>query len=65
MILPDEATPKPDGIFGKDTLELEPRFVDVALKRWQAFSRKDAIHAETGLTFDEVASERGAVPSAE
>ena len=38
------------------TLELEPRFVDVAIKRWQAFSRKDAIHAETGLTFDEVAS---------
>src|SRR5438552_2371903 len=30
------------------TLELEPRFVDVAIKRWQAFSRKDAIHAETG-----------------
>jgi DNA modification methylase len=46
------------------TLELEPRFVDVAIKRWQAFSRKDAIHAETGLTFDEVASKRGAVPSA-
>ena len=46
------------------TLELEPRFVDVAIKRWQAFSRKDAIHAETGLTFDEVVSERGAVPSA-
>ena len=39
------------------TLELEPRFVDVAIKRWQAFTRKDAIHAETGLTFDEVASE--------
>jgi DNA modification methylase len=37
------------------TLELEPRFVDVAIKRWQAFSRKDAMHAETGLTFDEVA----------
>jgi DNA modification methylase len=46
------------------TLELEPRFVDVAVKRWQAFSRRDAIHAETGLTFDEVASERGEVPSA-
>jgi ParB-like chromosome segregation protein Spo0J len=30
-------------------LELEPRFVDVAIKRWQAFSRKDAIHAETGM----------------
>jgi DNA modification methylase len=38
-------------------LELEPRFVDVAIKRWQAFSRKDAIHAETGTTFDEVASQ--------
>jgi hypothetical protein len=37
------------------TVELEPRFVDVAIKRWQAFSRKDAMHAETGLTFDEVA----------
>ena len=35
------------------TLELEPRFVDVAIKRWQAFSRKDAVHAETGLTFEE------------
>ena len=46
------------------TLELEPRFVDVAVRRWQAFSRKDAIHAETGLTFDEVASERPAAPAA-
>jgi DNA modification methylase len=36
------------------TLEIEPRFVDVAIKRWQAFSRKDAIHAETGLSFDEI-----------
>src|SRR6516164_623983 len=39
-------------------MEIEPRFVDVAIKRWQAFSRKDAIHAETGLTFDELASKR-------
>jgi DNA modification methylase len=37
-------------------LELEPRFVDVAIKRWQAFSRKDAIHAGSGLSFDELAS---------
>jgi hypothetical protein len=41
-------------------LELEPRFVDVAIKRWQAFSRKDAIHAETGLSFDEVARDTSA-----
>ena len=46
------------------TLELEPRFVDVAIKRWQAFTRKDAIHAETGLTFDEVARERITEPVA-
>jgi DNA modification methylase len=39
-------------------MEIEPRFVDVAIKRWQAFSRKDAIHAETGLTFDEFANKR-------
>jgi DNA modification methylase len=37
-------------------LELEPRFVDVAIKRWRAFSRKDAIHAASGLTFDDAAS---------
>jgi len=40
------------------TLEIEPRFVDVAIKRWQAFSRKDAIHADSGLSFDELASKR-------
>jgi len=47
------------------TLELEPRFVDVAVKRWQAFSRKDAISAETGLTFDEVAIARIATTAAD
>ncbi len=34
-------------------LELEPRFVDVAIRRWQAFTGRDAVHAETGLSFDE------------
>jgi DNA modification methylase len=37
------------------TLELEPQFVDVAIRRWQAFSRRDAIHVETGVSFDELA----------
>src|SRR5438874_13178675 len=46
------------------TLEIEPRFVDVAIKRWQTFSRKDAICAETGLSFDETASKRAMVPAA-
>jgi DNA modification methylase len=38
-------------------LELEPRYVDVAIRRWQAFTRRDAIHSETGCTFDERALE--------
>jgi hypothetical protein len=48
------------------TLELEPRFVDVAIRRWQAFTRRDAILAETGLTFGELASKRlGALANVE
>ena len=39
-------------------IEIEPRFVDVAIRRWQAFTRRDAIHAEFGLTFDEFATKR-------
>ena len=38
-------------------LELEPRYVDVAIRRWQAFTRRDAIHSESGCTFDERALE--------
>jgi DNA modification methylase len=38
-------------------LELEPQYVDVAIRRWQAFTRRDAIHTETGCTFDERALE--------
>jgi DNA modification methylase len=44
------------------TLEIEPRFVDLAVRRWQAFARKDAVHADSGLTFDEAASERLMAP---
>ncbi len=39
-------------------LELEPKYVDVTIRRWQAFTRRDAVHAETGQTFDEVAHDR-------
>jgi DNA modification methylase len=34
-------------------MELEPAYVDTAIRRWQAFTRKDAIHDATGKTFDE------------
>jgi DNA modification methylase len=43
-------------------LELEPRFVDVAIRRWQAFTRRDARHDESGLSFDEVAAEGSRAP---
>jgi DNA modification methylase len=39
-------------------LEIEPRFVDVAIRRWQAFTRKDAIHVESGRCFDELTADR-------
>ena len=35
-------------------LELEPKYVDVAIRRWQAFTRRDAVHADTGQTFEEL-----------
>lgn len=33
-------------------IELNPAYVDVAVKRWQEFTGQDAIHAETGETFN-------------
>jgi DNA modification methylase len=38
-------------------LELEPRYADVTIRRWQAFTKRDAVHMETGSTFDERAVE--------
>jgi DNA modification methylase len=38
-------------------LEIAPRYVDVAIRRWQAFTGRDARHAESGLSFDEIAAE--------
>jgi hypothetical protein len=39
-------------------LEVEPRWVDVSVRRWQAVTGRDAIHAETGLSFDAMAADR-------
>lgn len=35
-------------------MELEPKYCDVIVRRWQDFTGKQAIHAESGKTFDEV-----------
>ena len=34
-------------------IDLDPLYVDVAIRRWQARTRRDAIHAETGEFFDD------------
>jgi hypothetical protein len=41
-------------------VELEPRYADVSVRRWQAFTGKPAVLESTGQRFDEVAAERGA-----
>lgn len=40
-------------------LEIDPHYVDVAIKRWQIYTGKQAIHAENGLPFEEVEAARG------
>jgi hypothetical protein len=39
-------------------MELDPKFVDVVVKRWQALTDKQATLDGDGRTFDEVAAER-------
>lgn len=39
-------------------IELDPLYVDAAIRRWQQFTRRDAILKRTGQTFDEVAASR-------
>ena len=35
-------------------MELDPGYVDVAIERWQQLTGEDAVHVETGFTFDEL-----------
>jgi DNA modification methylase len=44
-------------------IEIEPRYVDVTIRRFEEQTKADAIHAATGSTFTEVAAERGATRS--
>jgi DNA modification methylase len=39
-------------------LEIDPLYVDVAIRRWQDFTKQDAVLKATGQTFDEVAASR-------
>ena len=45
-------------------MELDPKYVDVIVRRWQEFTGKQATHAATGATFAEVEADAGvAVPA--
>ena len=39
-------------------MEIDPLYVDVAIRRWQDFTKRDAILTSTGQTFNEVAARR-------
>jgi DNA modification methylase len=39
-------------------LELDPLYVDAAIRRWQIFTGQNAIHNSTNQTFDELAASR-------
>ena len=39
-------------------MELDPKYCDVIVKRWQDFTGKKATHAETGKTFDEAHNDK-------
>ena len=41
-------------------MELDPGYVDVAVRRWQRLTGDAAVHAETGQSFDELAIARAA-----
>ena len=39
-------------------MELDPKYCDVIIKRWQEFTGKIATHAETGQPFAEVKNDK-------
>jgi DNA modification methylase len=41
-------------------IELDPLYVDAAVRRWQQVTRRDAILAGSGQTFDEISADRAA-----
>lgn len=43
-------------------IELEPGYVDVAIRRWQTMTGKEAVLADTGEAFTEVAAARCSAP---
>jgi hypothetical protein len=46
-------------------IEIDPAYVDVAIRRWQTYTGKTAALLATGETFEEVEETRLPVPSAQ
>jgi DNA modification methylase len=45
-------------------LEIDPAYVDVAIRRWQTYTGKAAVLANSGKTFEIIEEQRGARPDA-
>ena len=45
-------------------LELDPLYIDTAVRRWQALTGETARHAQSGRTLDDLAAERATAPAA-
>jgi hypothetical protein len=43
------------------SIELDPLYVDVAIRRWEKITDLPARHATSGLSFGQVAAERGVI----
>jgi hypothetical protein len=43
-------------------LEADARLVDLTVRRWKASTGIDAVHAERGMTFDQIAAENAGTP---
>ena len=39
-------------------LEIDPHYVDIAVRRWEVYTGKAAVLAPTGRTFEEITEER-------
>jgi DNA modification methylase len=39
-------------------MELDPKYVDVIIKRWQDFTGQEAVHVETGKTFNDMSANK-------
>ena len=42
------------------SMELDPKYCDVIVRRWQDYTGESATHAETGIAFDDAAAAMGA-----